>query len=144
MGVVSKTVVSLVLASSILGTVDAQPVAAMTESSIGCGVGTETVSFGFAQAAPARISIFAYRINNGAWKFTPWYYTWNGFAWVFEGGRWVDTNGGVASFVLAGSNNLVEGYEYRYDPNAGSGGWIYLGSCRTSSFFRDGITYTYN
>jgi hypothetical protein len=141
---VTKGIASFILAAAIAATSGAKPVAAsMTDTSLSCGVGTETAAFAFPLEGPGRMSVFAYRINGGSWQFTSWYYTWNGFAWIWQGGRWVDTVGGVASFALAGTNNLVEGYEYRYDPTSGTGGWINLGSCVTSSFFHDGITYTY-
>ena len=139
-GLVAKGLTAVVFAVSVVATHDVKPAqASMTESSMACGLGTETVAFGFPQEGAGRMSVFAYRINGGAWQYTSWYYTWNGFAWIWDGARWVDTVGGVASFALAGNNNLVEGWEYRYDPATGSARWLDLGSCRTSSFFDGGI-----
>ena len=142
--IVTKGLLALALAGSLTVAGTRPAAASMTDASMGCGVGTETVTFGFPQEGAGRMSVFAYSINGGAWKFTNWYYTANGFAWMWNGSSWIGLPGGIASFALAGSNNKIVGYEYRYDPSARTGRWIALGSCTTSSFFNDGLVYTYN
>jgi hypothetical protein len=139
---VAKGMTSLVLATVVVFGLDAKPAeASMTSLSMGCGVGTETVSFGFPQESPGRVAIFAYSVNGGAWQWTPFYYTWQGHVWIWQG-QWVATNGGLASFVTLGGGRTVVGYGFQSNTN---GTWetTPLGTCTTSSFFNDGLTYTY-
>ena len=142
-GKLAKTAAALglALAITVTGTKTAQ--ASMTDPSMGCGAGTGIVTFGFPQEGPGRISIFAYRLDGGPWKFTNWYYTWNGFSWLWNGAAWEGLPGGVATFPIVGGQHLVEGWEYRVDPATNAAQWYALPSCTTSDFFRED-TYVWN
>jgi hypothetical protein len=120
-----------------------QPAAAstMTDATMVCAEGTGSVYFGLPLTGSARMSIFAYRVNSGSWAYTNWYYTSNGSFWMYDGGWKALPADSSMTIRDVGGNKLVQGFEYRYIPSTGSGSWISLGSCRTSSFFESGITF---
>ena len=140
---IGRTLLALTLATG-LATGASKPASAstMTDATMACAEGTETVYFGLPLTGAPRMSIFAYRLNGGAWAYTHWYYTSNGSYWLFEGGRWTALPlSGSSPFRIVGNNVLVDGFEYRYNPSTGAASWINLGSCRTSSFFTGGIIF---
>ena len=141
--IVSKSLLALTLASGLALSSSRPAEASMTDAYLACGEGTETAYFGFPLAGAGRMSIFAYRIDSGAWNYTAWYYMRDGSYWQYEAGRgWVALPADSSmTMLVAGNNRVVEGYEYRYNPSTGSGSWINLGWCRTTSFFESGITF---
>ena len=135
LGNVTKSVASLALAAGVIfGSV--KPVeASMVDSSMGCGQGTETVSFGFPIDGPAEWHKYYYTTDNGAsWKQTDWYLIWHGFVYMWNGG-WQSVPGSVGTFPLVGNRLTVHGYDYQVDPYTNATNLVYLGSCTTTSFF---------
>jgi hypothetical protein len=140
---VTRSVMALTLASGlVVGTTQPAAASTMTEATMVCTEGTESVYFGLPLTGSARMSIFAYRVDGGSWAYTNWYYTSNGSYWMYDGGRWaalpVDSSMTIRS---VGNRKLVEGFEYRYNPSTGAASWISLGSCRTTSYFDGGIVF---
>jgi hypothetical protein len=136
--IVGGALVTLALAGSIATggtrTVDGTPVAgSIYESGMYCPEGTGAISFGLPLDGPARMSLFAFRVNGGEWQFTNWYYSARGVFYFFNGSNWEDSS--MMAIELISGSKLVEGFEYRYDVTSGTGGWVALGSCTTSSFF---------
>lgn len=131
---IAKTLVALTLATGLAAGATKPAEASMTDAYMACGEGTGGIYFGLPLSGAARMSVFAYRVDNGGWQFTNWYYTSNGSYWMWEG-KWVSLPFDSSMTArLTGGNHTVYGYEYRYNPSTGAGGWVNLGSCRTSSF----------
>jgi hypothetical protein len=138
----AKSLAALALAGAVTAGSAEPASAAMTNAYMACGEGTETVYFGLPLDSPARMSIFAFRVNGGAWQWTPWYYTAQGRFWLYNGSRWEPLPAeGSSSINIVGNNKLVEGWEYRVNVSTGAGSWVSLGSCRTTSFFGGGLVF---
>jgi hypothetical protein len=140
-----KGVLATAIALAAIAGAGARPAAAaISDSNLTCGAGTETASFGFPLDSAPRLSIFAYRVNGGAWQWTDWYYMARGnyWSWNASQGRWVGLSADVSMKILMlGNGATVEGWDYRHDPARGTGGWVNLGSCRTTSFFSGGLVF---
>lgn len=136
---IARTLVALTLATGLAAGATKPAEASMTDAYMACGEGTGGIHFGLPLSGGARMSLFAYRVDSGSWQFTNWYYTSNGSYWMWEG-KWASLpfDSSMTSRNIGGNHN-VYGYEYRYNPSTASGGWVNLGSCRTSSFFESGI-----
>jgi hypothetical protein len=141
---IARTLVGLTLATALAAGTTGQANASMSNAYMACGEGTETVYFGLPLSGAARMSIFAFSVDGGAWQFTHWYYTDNGSYWHFDPAqaRWVGMppEGSQSTWIVGNRHNVV-GFEYRYIPSTQTGSWISLGSCRTTSFFDGGIVY---
>ena len=138
-GLIAKGFTALVLAVTITAAVGTKPVAAASGLSMGCGVGTETVSFSLPMDGPGRQVIYAYSVNGGAWQWTPRYYVWQTHAWILQNNQWVYTNGGLSSFVTLGGGKTVVAYGFETDAYNNWKAGVRLGPCTTSSFFTSGI-----
>ena len=136
-----KAVLTAGLLGSLAGLTPAQAAnaASMDQAWMSCGQGTETVSFGLPLSAPARWSQFIYTVDGGkTWQATAWYYSQYGAFYIWNGRALESIRDGGGPILLVGNQLRVHGYE-----RTGSGD-IYLGTCTTSSYFGDGIVYTYN
>jgi hypothetical protein len=142
---ITRTILAGALSIAVIAGLGARPVAAaLSDSSLACGEGTETAYFGFPLDSEPRMSIFAYRVNGGGWQWTDWYYMSSGRYWNWSTGqgRWLGLSADVSfKLLMLGNRAFVEGWEYRYDPVRGTEGWINLGSCTTSSFFSGGLVF---
>lgn len=131
---VTRTAMALTLAAGLAAGATRPVEASMTDAYMACGEGTGGIYFGFPLEGAARMSIFAYRVDNGGWQYTNWYYTSNGSYWMWEG-RWNALPLSSSQTIrLVGGGHTVYGYEYRYNPSTRSGAWVNLGQCQTSSF----------
>lgn len=85
---------------------------------------------------------FAFRVANGPWQFTHWYYsTPQRVAWRWTGNGWA--NEILLSFAQGGGPQYVEGYvQYREDYPSNT--WRFVNACSTSGMHTGGITYTSN
>jgi hypothetical protein len=137
---IARTLVALTLATGLAaGATKPAEASTMTDAYMACAEGTGGIYFGLPLSGGARMSLFAFRVDSGSWQFTNWYYTSNGSYWMWEG-KWVSLpfDSSMTARNIGGNHN-VYGYEYRYNPSTASGGWVNLGSCRTSSFYESGI-----
>jgi len=137
---VTRKFMALTLAAGLAAGMSGTAHAAIPNAYLSCAEGTGMFAIELPIDATARMSYFAYRVDGGAWTSTPWYYTNSGLSWVLDWGRWVALPlGGGPGMWDVGGNRLVEGFEYRYKASTGTGSWISLGWCRTTSFFEGGI-----
>jgi hypothetical protein len=132
---------------SVLGAGASDAQAAMSDSSLVCGQGTETAYIGFPLDSAPRMAIYAYRVNGGSWRYTDWYWMARGsyWSWNANAGRWVSLPADVSMKILTiGDRQHVEAWEWRVE--SGAGRWVQppMTPCTTTSFFNGGITYTYN
>lgn len=142
---IGKSVLAVALAAGIMGGTGVQEArAALSDSSMRCPEGTENFYFGLPLDSAPRWSIYAYRIDGGTWQWTDWYWVNRGSYWYWDANRAqvvalpADSS---MRIVPVGNNKLVEGWEYRYSPSTGSGTWVNLGYCRTTSYFGGGIIF---
>jgi hypothetical protein len=138
---VRNATLALAFAASLGAAVTAQPAnaASTTQPWLSCGEGTETIHFGLPLNAAGRWSQFVYTLDGGrTWQRTAWYYSKYGAFYIWNGRALESIRDGGGPILIVGNRMRVHGYEWNGSRN------LYLGTCVTSSFFRDGIVYTYN
>jgi hypothetical protein len=129
----TTTIVAAMLGVTGAAVVEPARADSMQNAWMSCGyAGTGRVSFGLPSYAPGRYSLFAYRVNYGAWRYKGWYYSEYGGIWD------LDANGFRAHFGVPDErvgNGFVEAYEYRwYSEGSPYNGWVFLNSCQASDF----------
>ena len=133
---VSKGLLALTLAGGLTaGMVGTAAASTMTDSVLSCAEGTAGFYLGFPLDGTARMSIYAYQIDNGGWQWTSWYYTEHGQYWVWENGWSAYPADSSITTRNTGGGHTIVAWEYRYDVATRSAHWVSLGSCETSSFF---------
>jgi|SoiMethySBSTD1v2_1073268.scaffolds.fasta_scaffold2212355_2 hypothetical protein len=104
---------------------------------LACSEGAGTALINLPVNAPARWSIYAYRIDGGAWQWSTWYYLDGANYSYWTGSRLASIPYGAIAqmpYFNVGGNHLFQAWEYRYDRYGRSMGRVNLGSCRTVDF----------
>ena len=139
---IGKTALALAVATTAVGAAAGEAHASLSSSSLGCAEGTETFYLGLPIVSRPVMVIYAFRVNGGAWKWTPWYYSANSSYYVYGTTGWSALPADSSQRIYdVGNSKLIEAWEYRYDPATRATGWTNLQSCRTTSYFSGGIVF---
>lgn len=105
-----------------------------------CGASYGNPSVEFYVPYDGSIVRFAFRVADGPWQYTHWYYSspqrwaarWTGNAWAYDI---------LLSYAQGNGPQRVDGY-FQYLEDNSSDTWRFVTTCSTSGMHTGGITYT--
>ena len=130
---------AIALSGMMLGAVAAPASAATGDSQLACELGFDGYSIYLPFVSDGYYSLYYTSVDGGAWGTSNWWYSSNFMNFEYTSAGW-SANHSLYIGSNLGGGHKVTAWEYRYFAN-GTGQWVYLGSCVTTSFMGGGIIY---